>query len=428
MTRRIAAAMVGLAAVSVILLGLPLAIAIRHTTRDEILMQLQSEAATAAMSVSVDSVNGSDPVEFPPLSSDTSVGVYDLAGGLVVGQGPDTADPVTSQALGGKASDQVTADHLAVAIPLTSDEQVYGAIRAAAPAGLVTQRATPRWLELTALALAAVLIATGAAALIGRKLARPMKDLTDAVVALGSGQFEVRIDPTGVAEIDKAAEALNGTADRIGDLLNRERSFSADVSHQLRTPLTALKLDLEAAGVEGHEDLAATALAEVSRIEATIEDLLTLARDTNRSQSRANPRSETEAAEQRWHGPFAERGRPLRVTLDDDFPEAAPISSAAIRQILDVLIDNALQHGQGEVTIEGRTLPGGASIDVIDQGPGVDPGLDVFRRRSEGSGSIGLALARTLAEAEEARLLLVPNAEGTTQFRLVMSVQPGKSP
>lgn len=428
MTRRITAAMVGLAAISVILLGLPLSIAIRNTTRDEILMQLQSEAAKAALSVSIDSMGGSDPIEFPPLNPGTSVGVYDLTGGLVAGQGPGSADTLTNNALQGTAADRVTADVLAVAIPLTSNEQVYGAIRAAVPASLVTQQAAPRWLELAGLAVAALLIATGVATLIGRRLARPMKSLTNAVVALGSGQFELRIDKTGVAEIDEATDALNGTAERIGDLLNRERSFSADVSHQLKTPLTALKLDLEAARVQGHDELASTAMAEVSRIEATIQDLLVLARDTNRAQARGNPRSEAEAAEQRWHGPLAERGRPLRVTLHDDFPEVTPVSSAAIRQILDVLIDNALVHGAGEVTIEGRTLTGGASLDVIDQGSGIDPKLDVFQRRSGGSGSIGLALARTLAEAEGARLLLVTNAGGPTRFRLVMPVQPLEAP
>jgi signal transduction histidine kinase len=163
------------------------------------------------------------------------------------------------------------------------------------------------------------------------------------------------------------------------------------------------------------------ALSQVDRLEATIDDLLALRRDIE--VERAPLRLDAVLADlgTRWHGELAAKGRPLRVISDSDVPEVA-ITAPAVRQILDVLVANALEHGSGAVTVHGRSGGGGAVIDVADEGVGIVGDRErVFARRSnpESGRGIGLSLARSLAEAEGARLVL-RNAGAHPTFSIVL--------
>lgn len=192
-------------------------------------------------------------------------------------------------------------------------------------------------------------------------------------------------------------------------MLARERSFSADVAHQLRTPLAGLRLRLEHAlrsddkrhPVEG-------ALAEVGRLEATVEHLLALARDTQQVSSPLAVPHLLHAVDERWQPRFAQAQRALTVHDGGRLP-TVHASDVSIGQVLDVLIDNALRHGDGAVGVRARPAAGGLVIEVDDEGPGItDDRLAAVFDRHEGSGNgIGLALARTIAEAEGGRLLAV---------------------
>jgi C4-dicarboxylate-specific signal transduction histidine kinase len=127
----------------------------------------------------------------------------------------------------------------------------------------------------------------------------------------------------------------------------------------------------------------------------------------------------------RWHGPLADAGRPLRTIVEPDLP-AGTASSAAVRQILEVIVANAFEHGAGAVTVVARSAGGGIAVEVTDEGPGVaaDAG-DVFAPRSEsrtGRG-IGLGLASSLAAAEGGRLLLGHHGPSPT-FRLLLAASP----
>jgi signal transduction histidine kinase len=242
-----------------------------------------------------------------------------------------------------------------------------------------------------------------------RRLAAPLEDLEHSARRLGDGDFSVRSRTGGIAEIDSVGAALDTTAARLDDLLARERAFSADASHQLRTPLAGLRLRLEAALEQPQEDprpAIAASLADADRLEAIIDELLTLARAGQAD--RIDLRRLLGELSLDWSARLALHGRDLEVRIDPNAPDPYA-SAAAVRQVLAVLVDNATTHGRGTVTVSVREAAGAVGIDVADAGPGVqEPDGHIFTSRADrrdGHG-IGLALARRLAEAEHGRLEL----------------------
>jgi signal transduction histidine kinase len=421
MQRRILAAIVTLTSLAVVLFGLPLALAVEHLYRSEAVLRLEREATVATTAVPASFATANDPVELPDAGDQTQLGLYGTDGRRVSGSGPDRLDATGRTALGGHVAEQRTGPTIVVAVPVASAEQVVGVVRAAQPEAVVAGRARRAWGLMLALAAGAILVA----ALIGRwqaaRLHRPVGALAAVAARLGEGDFSARAGRSGVTELDAVAATLNATAERLGRLLARERAFSADASHQLRTPLAGLRLRLEAAIADPHtsrDQAIADALAEVDRLEATVEELLALARDIGPAREPLDVTALLDELEQAWRGPLAAGGRPLRIVAEQPLPHVRA-SAAAVRQILAVLASNAVQHGAGMVTVCARGAAGGLAIEVSDEGPGVagDPER-AFARRSgsePGSGSppagngghgIGLALARSLAEAEGGRLLL----------------------
>ena len=179
------------------------------------------------------------------------------------------------------------------------------------------------WLVMISLGMVAALVTWLVARRHARRLAVPLERLAAAARRLGDGDFTVRTTPAGIKEID-AALALNRTAGRLGELVDRERAFSSDASHQLRTPLAGLRLRLEAAlahDTNRQHDAIQDAIADTDRLERTIDDLLALARDVPRSDSPLDAPAMVEELRLQWHGRLAALGRPLRLATDRDLPE-----------------------------------------------------------------------------------------------------------
>ncbi|GFE13274.1 two-component sensor histidine kinase [Streptomyces glebosus] len=409
MRRRILRAVVVAVVCAVVLFSVPLAVATLRLYRQDEVRELEQLADRVAVTVPADVHHPRDPMELPRVEADTWVGVYDEGARLVVGAGPARGDRPVQDALAGRASPSQLGDRLVVAVPVGSGERVRAVVRASSPADGPLRRAALTWAGMLALATVAV----GVGAVLGvrssRRLARPLEALATAAGRLETGDLTARAMPSGLPEADEVASALNRAAARIEELLRRERAFSADASHQLRTALTRVRLDLESAQASGapHAALRA-ALESLTSTESTLDDLLDLARDLP-EQAPLDVVALLDGAARRWHGELAAVGRPLRITVEEGLPEAVG-SARAGRQILDVLLANALAHGSGTVTVAARDASGVLAVDVEDEGPGLPEGQDVFARRSgdadAGGHGIGLALARSLAEAEGGRLMV----------------------
>ena len=424
MSRRILTAILAITVLAVVLFGVPLAIGLRRLYRNEAVVRLEREAARAGIEVPASFEKTGDPVELSTRRDDTLVGLYDRRGRKLQGHGPARADTEVARALKGAVSDGAHDGEVVVAVPVTSEEHVFAVVRTATTEGAVNGRVWRGWLAMGVLAVAVIALAALVARWQARRLGRPVLALATAAGHLGDGDFSARADAVGVPEVDAAASALNATAKRLGELVGRERTFSADASHQLRTPLTGLRLQLESTLVnpKANRDTAIErALGDIDRLEATVEDLLALARDASPARDPIQIDGLLAAADQRWHGPLAAAGRPLRIDTDAGLPTVRA-SAAAIGQVLDVLIGNAQQHGRGTVTVRARHAPRSIAIEVSDEGPGPSTdGHDVFRRRPESTTGrgIGLALARSLAEAEGGRLTL-SRAGPSPRFTLLL--------
>jgi len=432
MRRQVLQVAVVAVSVALVLFGLPLAVVARSMIVTEERGELERAALLASRQIGPDFLGG-DPVELPPVESDKRVALYDAALTLrsAPGTGPTAADSVTRAAAGGTQVDAEVGGDLVVAVPVTVAENVVAVVRVATPQRLVWGWVLLAWSVLVVTGV----LALAAAVLVARRQARllsaPLEALAAAATRVGAGDLQIRTPPAGVPELVRLAQTQNDMLERLSDLISRERRFTADVSHQLRTPLTGLALGLQNAlrAPESDPDTSSRqalldAAEHVRALERTIEDLLHLARSESETHSVPDTRTVNEVVgdlERRWHGSLAPTGRPLVIRLHDTDPSTA-LPVFLTTQVLTILLDNAARHGKGRVEVSFRDLTTVLAVDVADEGAVTVPPAQVFHRGTSGdSGSgIGLALGRSIAEAGGGRLTLA--SADPTRFTLLVPV------
>lgn len=368
MRRRILAAILAVTALSILLFGLPLAVVVERFVDQDATLRLERQAILAARDVPADFATTGDPVELPAGTDAAALALYGRDGLLVTGNGPPAADPVTAAALANRVGDAEADRSRVVAVPVTAGERVIGTIRAEQPTSASNARTLRIAGLLAGLACAVIAVGTAVGAVAARRLARPVRRLTDAVVTLGGGAFDVGVEPAGIVEIDAASEALAATAARLDAAMQRERAFSSDASHQLRTPLAGLRAAIETELAFPREDSTAVlreALDDVDRLERTIDDLLSIARSRQDHDDGVELSAVISDVRETWHGRFAAAGRPLRVDVADDLPRVRG-NQVLLRHAVDVLLDNALVHGAGAVAISAGVTSVSVTLSIGD--------------------------------------------------------------
>ena len=275
---------------------------------------------------------------------------------------------------------------------------------------LVEERVSNALTPLVVLGMLLVAVAAGLAYAAASVLARPFQELAGHAVELGRGRFDLGIPRYDVPEADTIGQALEQSAGQLHDLVRREREFASNVSHQLRTPITALRLELEDLSLwpETPRPVAAElarSLVQVDRLQATVTDLLELARARRIGRSEDIDLAEVvRETVTRW--------RPAAGTRDIALAVAGEVHAhqppGPVEQVLDVLLDNALRHGTGTVTVAMLEENRHVEVRVADQGRN-RPADEVFHRNvgSAGQGlGIGLSVAAEIAEALGGRLSL----------------------
>ena len=247
---------------------------------------------------------------------------------------------------------------------------------------------------------------------IDARRARGMDYIRDQVVAIRDGGGALPRTMVGLADVDAVAGDVARLAGELAQERARDRDFAADASHQLRTPLTALLMRLEEIGQT--EDLgvvrdeAAVAVTQVERLTGVIDTMRTRSKGEKAQLPEISLDSVLAGLQREYQPAFTAAHRTMRVEGPPGLAvRAAPMDLA---QILQILIENSLDHGAGRVEIEMRSSGGSVVIEVSDEGEGVPAAIapHIFERSvtSHGSG-LGLGLARQLAERNGGRLELV---------------------
>ncbi|MFI6685923.1 histidine kinase dimerization/phospho-acceptor domain-containing protein [Streptomyces sp. NPDC050485] len=416
--------------VALVLLAVPLALAIRSSLYADQRDTLERAALAAAVRVNPDYATG-DPAELPAAASGQRLGLYDPRLRLHTGTGPGTGDDAVRRALSGTVTRSSSGGELVAAVPVSHAEKVIAVVRASSPIGDVRGRVLAGWAVLAGVAVVALTVAVLVARRQARLLAAPLEALSRRCRAVAEGDLTARAGPSTIAEIDQVARTHNDMLHSLSELLRHERNFTANASHQLRTPLTGLQLTLEAGlAQEDARPALQEALEATRRLHETVEEVLRLSRSVGPPRPAAPERPVGELlarAEERWHALLARDGRRVEFAVQDVADDVG-VPGGPVTEILGVLLDNARVHGRGTVRVTVRDLDDALAFDIADEGAVDGDGARLFQRGHFGGGpgaGIGLALARDLAVSLGGRLFLARGAP--TVFTLLIPVHRGNS-
>jgi len=447
---RLIAAFVGVTIVILVAQDVPLARYLRRVESERAVASIERDAFILAGS-SEHALSGEDEQDRNALQATAdvyaarthaTVVVTDVSGMAVAVSGdearrggdyssrPEIATALTgSPTSGRRPSETLGEDIVYVAVPVLSGALPVGVVRLSYPASTIDDRVSTKVRGILVVGLISLGSAALAAALMATTIVRPIRRLQRATETVAAGDFASRaVIDEGAPEIRGLASSFNTMTEKISTLVERQRSFAGDASHQLRTPLTALRLQLERAAVNIDADPVAAARdieaasQESERLQRMVEGLLMLARAgqdpvTTQTIDVAGIVTERVAI---WAPLADERG----VTLSAN--TAANLSARAVpgvlEQIVDNYIDNALNaSGPGnEITVSAVADDAWATVHIADRGPGMPTdqlqhAFDRFWRAGnagyQGSG-LGLAIVRQLAEASGGDVALANRADG----------------
>lgn len=429
MTRRILLALLGFTAALLLAAVVPLGVAATAHDRDEYRNSTMAAARSLATAAEEDLADQAGPLNLSRYMRGTGIDgavVVDRAGRVVGTSGATVpeARALLAAALQGRSTtawaDREENRVLVAATPIGSAASpIVGAIAVSRSSTPLDDRLHRLWLRLVGVSLSAALVAAALAVALARWVARPVRDLQSAAVRLGDGALDVRAPASsGPPEVRRLATAFNAMAGRLEALVHGSRAVVADVSHQLRTPLAAIRLRLELLREEEDQpvspDLQA-ALGEVDRLSRLVDGMLAVARAENTTGEAAtvDVTALVEGRIEAWSPLAEERGVELSARITD-----TPLAAATpghLEQVLDNLLANALDvlGERGHVRLRAGQDNGVVRITVADDGPGMpaERRAAAFHRfvtdRADGRGTgLGLAIVHRLVTADGGQVSL----------------------
>jgi signal transduction histidine kinase len=293
------------------------------------------------------------------------------------------------------------------------------------PAEQLRAGVTRTWAVLGGLGLVLLVVALLVADRLARSLTRPLTALARTAHRLGSGDLSARATPAGPPEVRDVGLAVNQLAGRIGELLAAERETAADLAHRLRTPLTALRLDVESLPPGGRDRV----LDDVDALSRGIDEVIAEARRPVREGLGAGCDATAVVADRVrfWSVLAEEEGRAVSVELPEG-PFPVRVAATDLAAAVDALLGNVFAHtpeGTGFRIVVRRSDGGGAEVLVSDDGPGLPDAASALERGRSGGGSTGLGLdiARRTAEASGGTVRLASSSAGTT-----VALELGRAP
>lgn len=413
---------------AIVALGVPLAINLRARVNAEVRTQAQGQADLVA-ATAADMLARSDRRELTTLARTAATSVrgrilivdrtgavlVDSAGPAAVGSSYESRPEIQAALRGHQVQVQRTSKTLrqailATAVPIIRNRQTVGAVRVTQSVEAVNSTVRRAVLGLGLLGLVVLALGLLAGAVIAAQVVRPIRRLEQVARRVAGGDLEARTQLEGSREQRSLASSFNEMTDRIAGLVRAQRDFVADASHQLRTPLTGIRLRLEEAralDVAAHAGAEIdAAVSEVDRLSHTVDELLVLSGAGERQHvgSTIDLHEVARSAVERWRTQSEGIGIALEHRAEPGGAHAWG-SALDLERVLDALVDNALRYSPSDTTI--TIVSRGAAIDVSDRGPGIgeqerDLVFERFHRGEAGragpAGSgLGLSIARELA-------------------------------
>jgi len=442
-SRRLLISYLALAIVVLALLEIPLGISYARNERHDLSTNVERDAvALASLAEDALEQRASAPPAVVRLARryqrDTGgrVVIVDAQGRALVdsesqGVGADfSSRPEIAAALDGtvatgtRHSNTLGTDLLYVAVPAASGGIVHGAVRITYPTSEVDERVRRYWLVLAAIAAVVLAVAVALAGAFARWIVRPLSRVEEAAGEVAAGNLNVRVPATGPPELRRLAGSFNEMVVQLGSLLHSQEQFVADASHQLRTPLTALRLRLENLARDGdgrREGEFEGALEELERLSALVDGLLTLARADRAASTPAELDVASGLGErvEAWSALAEEQQVRLVARVEGRLHALA--TPGRLEQVLDNLLANALEVAPTGSDIELTAARSGpwVEIRIRDRGPGMSSeeiahAFDRFWRggADEAGFGLGLAIVQRLVHADGGEIELRPREGG----------------